>query len=125
MRLHTLLSLALIGSLSSCLSTVNDDQTSQLEQEHQIAEQILVSCEESVEQAEQHFDCESAQSGTIPITHPVEPVEVIVAVPEEVIEAATETEINNLWERVRSQLKFEFEFIILRFGMIFIGFSLT
>ena len=109
MRLHTLLSLALIGSLSSCLSTVNDDQTSQLEQEHQIAEQILVSCEESVEQAEQHFDCESAQSGTIPITHPVEPVEVIVAVPEEVIEAATETEINNLWERVRSQLKFEFE----------------
>lgn len=109
MRLHTLLSLALIGSLSSCLSTVHDDQTSQLEQEHQIAEQILASCEESVEQAEQHFDCESAQSGTIPITHPVEPVEVIVDVPEEVIEAATETEINNLWERVRSQLKFEFE----------------
>ena len=73
MRLHTLLPLALISILSACNATTqSDDQASQLEQEHQIAVQILVSCEQSKKQAEDHFDCESAESGTIPITHPVE-----------------------------------------------------
>jgi membrane-bound lytic murein transglycosylase D len=110
LRSHTLLSLVLIGSLSACSATnPNDDQASQLEQEHQIAEQILVSCEQSKEQAEDHFDCESAQSGIIPITHPVEPVEVAVEVPEEVAEAAAEVEIKDVWQRVRSQLQFSFE----------------
>lgn len=110
MRSHTLLSLALVGSLSACTATSpNENQASQLEQEHQIAEQILVSCEQSKEQAEDHFDCESAQSGTIPITHPVEPVEVAVEVPEEIVEAAAEIEIKDLWHRVRSQLRFSFE----------------
>ena len=99
MRLHTILSLALIGTLSACNATTHSDgQASQLEQEHQIAEQILVSCEESKEQAEDHFDCESAQSGTIPITHPVEPIEVAVEVPEKVAEAAAEEEIKDLWQ---------------------------
>ncbi|MEP1446383.1 MAG: LysM peptidoglycan-binding domain-containing protein [Paraglaciecola sp.] len=110
MRSHTLLSLALIGTLSACTATApNDNQASQLEQEHQIAEQILVSCERSKEQAEDHFDCESAQSGTIPITHPVEPVEVVVEVPEEIVEAAAEIEVKDLWHRVRSQLRFSFD----------------
>lgn len=110
MRLHTILSLALIGTLSACNATTHSDgQASQLEQEHQIAEQILVSCEESKEQAEDHFDCESAQSGTIPITHPVEPIEVAVEVPEKVAEAAAEEEIKDLWQRVRSQLRFTFD----------------
>ena len=110
MRSHTLFSLVLIGSLSACSATnPNDDQASQLEQEHQIAEQILVSCEQSKEQAEDHFDCESAQSGIIPISHPVEPVEVAVEVPEEIAEAAAEDEIKDVWQRVRSQLQFSFE----------------
>tara|TARA_R110000751_G_scaffold49002_1_gene109321 strand:+ start:50409 stop:52052 length:1644 start_codon:yes stop_codon:yes gene_type:complete len=100
----------LIGSLSACTATSpNNDQASQLDQEHQIAEQILVSCEQSKEQAEDHFDCESAQSGIIPITHPVEPVEVAVEVPKEIVEAAAEVEMKDLWQRVRSQLRFSFE----------------
>lgn len=108
MRSHTLISLVLIGTLSACNTTTQSDQASQLEQEHQIAEQIVVSCEQSKEQAEDHFDCESAQSGIIPITHPVEPVEMALEVPEEVVVAAAEIEIKDVWQRVRSQLKFEF-----------------
>jgi membrane-bound lytic murein transglycosylase D len=95
--------------LSACNATTQSDHASQLEQEHQIAEQILVSCEQSKEHAEDHFDCESAQSGTIPITHPVEPVEVDVEVPEAIAEAAAEIEVKDVWQRVRSQLRFEFE----------------
>jgi membrane-bound lytic murein transglycosylase D len=109
LRLHTLLPLALIGTLSACNATTNNEQASQLEQEHQIAEQIVVSCGQSKKQAEDHFDCESAESGIIPTTHPVETVEVAVEVPEEVAEAAAETKIKDVWQRVRSQLKFEFE----------------
>jgi membrane-bound lytic murein transglycosylase D len=109
LRLHTLLSLALIGTLSACNATTQSGQASQLEQEHQIAEQILVSCERSKEQAEEHFDCESAESGTIPITHPVETVEVAIEVPEEIAAAAAEIEIKDVWQRVRSQLNFKFE----------------
>jgi len=110
LRSHTLLSLVLIGTLSACNATTqSDEQASQLEQEHQIAEQILVSCGQSKKQAEDHFDCESAESGTIPITHPVETVEVAVEVPEEIAEAGAEIEIKDVWQRVRSQLKFEFE----------------
>ncbi|PKG97522.1 LysM peptidoglycan-binding domain-containing protein [Paraglaciecola sp. MB-3u-78] len=110
MRSHTLLSLVLIGTLSACNATTqSDEQASQLEQEHQIAEQIVVSCGQSKKQAEDHFDCESAESGTIPITHPVEPIEVAVEVPEEIAVAAAEIEIKDVWQRVRSQLKFEFE----------------
>ena len=109
MRSHTLLSLALIGTLSACNTTTQSDQTNQLDQEHQIAEQILVSCEQSKEQAENHFDCESAESGTIPITHPVDTVEVFVEVPQEIVEAAAETDIKDVWQRVRGQLNFEFE----------------
>jgi membrane-bound lytic murein transglycosylase D len=109
LRLHTLLSLALLGTLSACNATTQSDQASQLEQEHQIAEQILVSCEQSREQAEDHFDCESAGAGTIPITHPVETVEVALAIPEEIAAAAAEIEIKDVWQRVRNQLNFEFE----------------
>jgi membrane-bound lytic murein transglycosylase D len=109
LRLHTLLPLALIGTLSACNATTNSEQASQLEQEHQIAEQIVVSCGQSKKQAEEHFDCESAESGIIPTTHPVETVEVAVEVPEEIAEAAAEIEIKDVWQRVRSQLKFEFE----------------
>ena len=109
MHLYTLLSLLLIGTLSACNATKESEQASQIEQEHQIAEQILVSCEQSKEQAKNHFDCESAESGTIPITHPVEPEEVAIEVPEEVVEATSKVEIKDVWQRVQSQLQFEFE----------------
>jgi membrane-bound lytic murein transglycosylase D len=114
---HTLLSLALIITLSACNATTPSDQPSELEQEHQITEQNidqtieqdLPSCEQSKKQAEDHFDCESSKSGTIPITHPIETLEVFVVVPEEIVEAAAEIEIKDVWQRVRSQLNFEFE----------------
>jgi len=109
LRLKPLLSLALIGVLSACNVTTQSDQASQLEQEHQIAEQILATCEQSKEQAEDHFDCISAASGTIPITHPVDTVEMAVEVPEEIAVAAAEIEIKDVWQRVRNQLNFEFE----------------
>jgi membrane-bound lytic murein transglycosylase D len=58
---------------------------------------------------ENDYDCESAQSGIIPITHPVETVEVSVEVPEIITNSAAEVEIKDVWQRVRGQLNFEFE----------------
>jgi membrane-bound lytic murein transglycosylase D len=101
--------LALIGTLSSCNATKNSEQASQLEQEHQIAEQILVSCGQPEDQAKEHLDCETAKLGTIPITHPVETVKVDLEVPEEIVQATAEIEFKDVWQRVRSQLRFEFE----------------
>lgn len=140
MRSYNLLTLALIstlvGTLFACNTTTQNEQANQLEQdqEHLIAEQILVSCEQSkdkfknqveqrtveqeqeeqvkveeVKEVEAYFDCESAESGIIPITHPVEIVEVFVEVPEIIAEIATEIEIKDIWQRVRGQLDFEFE----------------
>ena len=133
MRSHNLLTLALIGTLVgtlfACNTTEQSDHASGLEQdqEHLIAGQILVSCEQSKsqvkgqdqtkiqaenqlkEQVENDYDCESAQSGIIPITHPVETVEVFVEVPEVIAESAAEIEIKDIWQRVRGQLNFEFE----------------
>jgi membrane-bound lytic murein transglycosylase D len=118
LRLYTLLSLVFIGTLSACNATMQSDQdgqNSQLEQEleqeqeHQIADQILVSCEQSKKHAQDHFDCEPAKSGTIPITHPVETDEIFVEVPEKKAEAAAEIQIKDVWQRVRNQFNFEFE----------------
>jgi membrane-bound lytic murein transglycosylase D len=103
--------------LSACNATTQSGQAGQLEQEqeqeqeqeHQIAEKILVSCNQYRENSEHHYDCESAKSGTIPITHPVKTVEVFVDVPEKIVEAADKIEIKEVWQRVRSQLKFDFE----------------
>jgi membrane-bound lytic murein transglycosylase D len=135
LRSHNLLTLALIGTLIgilfACNTTSQSRHVSELEQdqEHLIAEQILVSCEQSKDKAkgqaknqvnirsenqteerlENDYDCESAQSGIIPITHPVETVEVSVEVPEIITNSAAEVEIKDVWQRVRGQLNFEFE----------------
>jgi membrane-bound lytic murein transglycosylase D len=135
LRSHNLLTLALIGTLIgilfACNTTSQSRHVSELEQdqEHLIAEQILVSCEQSKdktkgqaknqvnirsenqteERLENDYDCESAQSGIIPITHPVETVEVSVEVPEIITNSAAEVEIKDVWQRVRGQLNFEFE----------------
>ncbi len=101
--------MALLATLSACNIAPKSEQASQLEQEHQIAQQILVSCEQDNELAENHLDCESAQSGTIPITHPVEIVEIPLEVPEEITQADTATEYEDLWQRARSQFSFTFE----------------
>jgi membrane-bound lytic murein transglycosylase D len=135
LRSHNLLTLALIGTLIgilfACNTTSQSRHVSELEQDQEllIAEQILVSCEQSKdktkgqakdqvnirsenqteERLENDYDCESAQSGIIPITHPVETVEVSVEVPEIITNSAAEVEIKDVWQRVRGQLNFEFE----------------
>ena len=135
MRSHNLLTSALIGilivTLSACNTTTQSEHTSQLEQdqERQIAEQILVSCEQSKdkikpqlegqlevkigdkveEKVSDHFDCESAESGIIPTAHPVEIVEVFVEAPEIIAETIAKVQIKDIWQRVRSQFNFKFE----------------
>ena len=135
MRSHNLLTPALIGilivTLSACNTTTQSEHTSQLEQdqERQIAEQILVSCEQSKdkikpqlegqlevkigdkveEKVSDHFDCESAESGIIPTAHPVEIVEVFVEAPEIIAETIAKVQIKDIWQRVRSQFNFKFE----------------
>ena len=104
MRVNYLSILALSITLSACQmlpDEVTDSQ--QLEQEHQIAEQILVSCQQAGAKAAEFFDCDSAESGTIPVTHPEEEVLLDVAVAEEVVEPVSV----DLWQRIRSQLSFE------------------
>jgi membrane-bound lytic murein transglycosylase D len=115
LRLPILLPVLLLSVLSACQIADQDEQANQIEQEHQIdqehqiAEQILASCERDTAQAEENFDCESAKSGVIPITHPVDPVAVTVNPSEQLIEAASETEINDLWQRVSSQFRLDFK----------------
>jgi membrane-bound lytic murein transglycosylase D len=135
LRSHNLLTPALIGilivTLSACNTTTQSEHTSQLEQdqERQIAEQILVSCEQSKDKIKpqlegqlevkigdkvedkvsDHFDCESAESGIIPTAHPVEIVEVFVEAPEIIAETIAKVQIKDIWQRVRSQFNFKFE----------------
>ncbi|MGO4892493.1 LysM peptidoglycan-binding domain-containing protein [Flavobacterium sp. W21_SRS_FM6] len=93
--------------LSACQMTPNETSDNQeLDQEHQIAEQIRVSCEQSGEQVADIFDCDSAEAGTIPVTHPVDEVVVDeLEAPEEV--AAVDEEIVDIWQRISKQLNFE------------------
>jgi membrane-bound lytic murein transglycosylase D len=135
LRSHNLLTPALIGiliaTLSACNTTTQSEHTSQLEQdqERQIAEQILVSCEQPKDKIKpqlegqledkvgdkvedkviDHFDCESAESGIIPTAHPVEMVEVFVEAPEIIAETVAKIEIKDIWQRVRGQFNFKFE----------------
>lgn len=102
------LSVLILSVMSSACKTIPIEtvDTQQLDQEHQIAEQILVSCQQSGEQAAELFDCDSAASGTIPVTHPEEEVNLETVVPED-ISIPQDVEIVDLWQRVRSQLSFE------------------
>ena len=103
MRVNYLSMIALSITLSACQMLPDQvTDTQQLEQEHQIAEQILVSCQQAGAKAAELFDCDSAKSGTIPVTHPEE--EVLLDV---VVEEAVDPENVDLWQRIRSQLSFE------------------
>ncbi len=106
MRFISLFPVILVGVLSGCSSLSSNEQASQLDQERQIAEQVLDTCEQLEGHPEDHLECESAQAGTIPVTHPVEPIDVIQEVPEEVNQAVAEVHVKDLWQRVRSQLSF-------------------
>ena len=107
MRVKIISILAMSALLSACQMTPNETSDNQeLDQEHQIAEQIRVSCEQSGEQVADIFDCDSAEAGTIPVTHPVDEVVVDeLEAPEEV--AAVDEEIVDIWQRISKQLNFE------------------
>ncbi|MEH6713310.1 MAG: lytic transglycosylase, partial [Paraglaciecola polaris] len=79
MRLKTLLCMSLVTLLPACQMMENHpDIAEQIEQEHEIAQQIAHSCQQSGELAQDEYDCEAADEGTIPITHPEEEVEVVI-----------------------------------------------
>ncbi|MGJ8681497.1 LysM peptidoglycan-binding domain-containing protein [Paraglaciecola sp.] len=110
MRIHSLAILLLAGLISACESTQNLTDSHSIESNELTAESpATVSCSESEDHAEQALTCDTVNEGTFPISHPVEPIEVAVTVPEQIIEAAEEEEIKDLWTRVQSQLSFKFQ----------------
>ena len=107
MRVKYLAILSMSVSLTACqLSPHEEAISNQLEQEHQIAEQILVSCQQSGDEAAEFFDCDSAESGTIPVTHPEEDTLADVVISGD-NDSQQEQQIADLWQRIRSQLSFE------------------
>ena len=103
-KIITILSLSV--GLAACQLTPQDSAVSeQLEQEHEIAEQIALTCEESNEQVADLFDCESAKSGTIPVTHPNE--ELLLDLPIDEEQSALVRSPDDIWQRIRGQLQFE------------------
>lgn len=99
--------------LSACQSTeVETNAERENQQEHEIAAQISVSCEQQHLEAKELFDCTSASQGTIPVTHPQEIVELDVlepaVEPDNYVEIPAESEIvKDIWQRVRLQFDFE------------------
>jgi membrane-bound lytic murein transglycosylase D len=81
------------------------EMAEQIDQEHEIAQQIADTCQQSNEQVEKKFDCEAADEGTIPVTHPEEEVEVDID-PAPLAENVAATDV---WQRVSQNLAFKFE----------------
>ena len=107
MRFKKYYCLLILLFISACQFTQKEEiVASQLEQEHQIAEQIVNTCEEPGHDVENLFDCESAKAGTIPITHPVAEI-VIPLAPAPVVQEIVEAEVVDMWQRVSQQLTFQ------------------
>lgn len=104
MRLNYLLCLSATWLLTACQNIDSHPEVAeQLEQEREIAQQIVSTCEQSAQDVAHLYDCDSAKEGIIPITHPKEEVEVPIeleVIPEEV--AAVD-----VWQRVARQLSLE------------------
>lgn len=104
MRLNYLLCLSATWLLTACQNIDSHPEVAeQLEQEREIAQQIVSTCEQSGQDVAHLYDCDSAKEGIIPITHPKEEVEVPIeleVIPEEV--AAVD-----VWQRVARQLSLE------------------
>ncbi|MFT5676181.1 MAG: membrane-bound lytic murein transglycosylase D [Paraglaciecola sp.] len=109
MRFEKYYCLLILLFISACQYTEKEQiVASQLEQEHQIAEQIVNSCEEPGHDVEYLFDCESAKAGTIPITHPVAEIVIPLAPAPAVLEIAeAEAEVVDMWQRISQQLTFQ------------------
>ncbi|MCF2946823.1 LysM peptidoglycan-binding domain-containing protein [Paraglaciecola aquimarina] len=108
MRIHSLAILVLAGFISACETTQSVTQAETVESNKLVDESPDASCSESELHAEQELTCDTVNQGTFPISHPVEPIEVTVTVPDKVAEAAEEEQIKDLWARVQSQLQFKF-----------------
>lgn len=99
--------------LSACQSAEIETKAEQeSQQEHEIAAQISVSCEQRHLEAKELFDCASASQGTIPVTHPQEIVEIDVqeppVEPDNYVEIPEQTEIvKDIWQRVKLQFNFD------------------
>lgn len=103
--------------LSACQSAETHSKAEQESlQEHEIAAQISVSCEQQHLAAKEFFDCASASQGIIPVTHPQEIVEIDVV--ETALETAPEPDnyveipekievVKDVWQRVRLQFEFD------------------
>lgn len=106
MRLHTLLCLSLVSILPACqMMEPHADIAEQIDQEHEIAQEIATTCEQSGELADQAFDCEAADEGIIPVTHPEEEVEVTIE-PEPIPQ---DVAVLDVWQYVGQNLSLDFE----------------
>ena len=105
-RIKTLLCISLVALLPACqMIEHHPEMAEQIEQEHEIAQQIARTCQQSGEGAEDEYDCEAADEGTIPITHPEEEVEVIIepeAIPEDVA-------VLDVWQYVGENLALQYD----------------
>lgn len=103
--------ICLLSLISGCELTAQSDKldTSSESYEREIAAQINVSCQESAHEVETLFDCDSAQQGIIPVTHPTDVIEVPLAaiMTEEPQANDLPPPITDVWERVRQQLAFD------------------
>ena len=116
MSLKRIFGLSLLTLLSACQLTVDENvATIELEQEHQIAEQILNSCEGAQQGAADLFDCEAAKAGTIPVTHPVAEVDIplplsptLTQEPSSIAAKPQPEAIIDIWQRVSQQFAFEY-----------------
>jgi membrane-bound lytic murein transglycosylase D len=104
--------ISLLVLLGGCeLTDLSSDEAVSAETyEQEIAAQIHATCEEHGSNVDNLFDCDSAQQGTIPVTHPTDVIEVPLEVAKtEVPEKAEQNEppITDVWDRIRQQLHFE------------------
>ncbi|GAB3038038.1 lytic transglycosylase [Bowmanella dokdonensis] len=104
--MRKLLLLLSLSALQACVSTADLSQSEvQQDKELEIAARVLESCEQPDHDLEA---CQTAQEGTIPVTHPVQEIKHPIETSPELKELPEEVqEVTNLWMRIRQQLSFE------------------
>ncbi|MCC2616191.1 LysM peptidoglycan-binding domain-containing protein [Aestuariibacter halophilus] len=101
--------LTAVSLLSGCqLTPQQADIERQQEHEHQVAATVTAQCHPGAtdtpppsERPDDYLTCDNVHEGTIPVSHPVEEVEVAIETAPPV-----PLEIVDVWERVRQQLTF-------------------
>jgi membrane-bound lytic murein transglycosylase D len=104
LSIRKLLIVALSAGLTACQLTQGALQAEQQQdQEHEIAAQIQLSCEQQGEDVAGLFDCDSAEQGVIPISHPAEELEISL---EDESATLPDPVIDDLWQKIRDKLYF-------------------